>query len=72
MRPVTEERFPLDGRDAQSAHHQVFFDAVRSRKPVVEDAEFGLRAAAPALLANTSYFEGRPVKWDPVRMFAAG
>jgi hypothetical protein len=38
---------------------------------VVEDAVFGLRAAAPAVLANTSYFERRPVKWDPVAMKAS-
>ena len=68
LRPVTDEKFPLDGRDAQKAHHVAFFDAVRSRKPVVEDAEFGLRAAAPAVLANTSYFERRAVRWDPVAM----
>jgi len=68
MRPMTDEKFPLDGRDAQRAHHVNFIEAVRSRKPVVEDAIFGLRAAAPAVLANTSYFERRPVNWDPVAM----
>ena len=45
-----------------------FFNAVRSRQPVVEDAEFGLRAAGPALLANMSYYEGRIKHWDPVTM----
>ena len=68
LRAVTEEKFPVTGRDAQYAHHAVFFDAVRTRKAVVEDPIFGLRAAAPAVLANTSYFENRPVKWDPVKM----
>jgi hypothetical protein len=42
--------------------------AVRSRKPVVEDAVFGFRAAGPALLANVSYFEKRVVEWDPSAM----
>src|SRR5439155_10710919 len=35
-------------------HFQNFFAAVRSRKPVVEDAEFGFRAAGAALLSNLS------------------
>jgi hypothetical protein len=41
---------------------------VRNRKPVAEDAVFGFRAAAPALLTNESYFEKRPVDWDPENM----
>ena len=44
--------------------------AVRSRKPVVEDPVFGLRAAGPALLSNVSYFEQRQCKWDPETMTA--
>jgi hypothetical protein len=35
---------------------------------VIEDAEFGYRAAAPALLCNDSYFQEKPIKWDPVAM----
>jgi predicted dehydrogenase len=49
-------------------HFRVFFEAVRSRKPVVEDAAFGLRACGPAVLANHSYWENRPIGWDPERM----
>jgi predicted dehydrogenase len=49
-------------------HFRNFFDAVRTRRPVVEDAVFGLRAGGPAILANHSYFEGRPIGWDPERM----
>ncbi len=49
-------------------HHLNFALAVRSRKPVVEDAVFGFRAAGPALLSNISYFEQRIVGWDPVAM----
>jgi len=37
-----------------------FFTSVRGRKPVVEDALYGLRAAAPSLLCNLSYDKGRP------------
>ena len=69
LRPVSEERFMMPpGYSEQEAHHQVFFDAVRNRKPVVEDAVFGLRAAGPALLANMSYFGQKMVSWDPVAM----
>lgn len=49
-------------------HFRVFFDAMRSRQPAVEDAVFGHRAAGPALLTNESYAEGRPITWDPERM----
>jgi hypothetical protein len=73
MQPVTEERFSMPrGYSEQVAHHEVFYDAVRNRKPVVEDAVFGLRAAGPALLANISYFEQRMVEWDPVNMRIKG
>jgi len=41
---------------------------VRSRKPVVEDAVFGFRAAGAALLANLSYERDAVVHWDPVAM----
>src|SRR6185312_3322060 len=49
-------------------HHLNFALAIRSRKPVVEDAVFGFRAAAPALLSNVSYFDDRVVAWDPRAM----
>ena len=53
---------------ADEDHFRNFFDAVRTRHPVVEDAVFGLRAAGPALLANHSYFENRPIGWDAEKM----
>jgi predicted dehydrogenase len=49
-------------------HIANFFDAIRAGKPVVEDAEFGFRAAAPALACNESYLSKKIVKWDPVNM----
>jgi len=49
-------------------HFHNFFDAVRSRKPVVEDAVFGYRAAGAALLSNLSYERDAVVHWDPVEM----
>jgi predicted dehydrogenase len=49
-------------------HFANFFAAVRSRKPVVEDAVFGYRAAGAALLSNLSIERGAVVKWDPDAM----
>jgi len=49
-------------------HFHNFFDSVRSRKPVVEDAVFGYRAAGAALLSNLSIDRGAIVKWDPEAM----
>lgn len=45
-------------------HFKNFFASVRSRKPVVEDAVFGFRAAGAALLSNLSYERGAVVGWD--------
>ncbi|HET9825400.1 MAG TPA: Gfo/Idh/MocA family oxidoreductase [Chitinophagaceae bacterium] len=49
-------------------HFTNFFDAVRSGKPVVEDATFGFRAAAPSLACNDSYFQKKIILWDPLNM----
>jgi len=69
MRATNEQRWVLPpGYTEQYAHHENFINAIRSRKPVIEDAVFGLRAAAPALLSNTSYFSGKTMHWDPEKM----
>jgi hypothetical protein len=49
-------------------HFKNFFASVRSRKPVVEDAVFGYRAAGAALLSNLSLERGAVVQWDPDAM----
>lgn len=49
-------------------HFHNFFDSVRTRKPVVEDAEFGFRAAGAALLSNLSMAKGNVVHWNPTTM----
>lgn len=72
MRPESEERFLAPrGYNDHEDHHRNFFEAVRSRKPVVEDALFGFRAAGPAVLSNVSYAEKRVVKWDPQTLTAS-
>lgn len=53
---------------ADKAHFMNFFNAVLGKEKAIEDASFGLRAAAPSLAANMSYFERRPIFWDPGRM----
>ena len=56
------------GYDEHLDHFTNFFDAIRTGKPVVEDAAFGFRAAAPALACNESYFSKQIIAWDPVNM----
>jgi predicted dehydrogenase len=69
LRPGHDEIFTAPPRyDSTEDHFRTFFEAMRSRRPVVEDAAFGLRAAGPALLANHSYFENRPIGWDADKM----
>jgi predicted dehydrogenase len=57
--------------DAHQDHMDNFIEALRTRKPHFEDSSFGLRAAGPALLANTSLFENRICHWDPVVLKAS-
>ena len=72
LRPVREEKFVSPpGFDPHTEHMKNFIECVRSRKPVYEDSVFGFRAAGPALLCNTSYFENRICTWDPVTMLAS-
>jgi predicted dehydrogenase len=49
-------------------HFKNFFEAVRTRQPVVEDGVFGYRAAGAALLGNLSMDRGTVVHWDPDTM----
>jgi len=66
---TTYEKYaaPEGYRDSYD-HFSNFFAAVRSRRPVVEDAVFGFRAAGAALLSNLSVERGVVVKWDPDSM----
>lgn len=56
------------GYDSRLDHMINFFESVRTAKPTLEDASFGLRAAAPALLCNTSAEMKKAIDWDPVKM----
>lgn len=49
-------------------HMNNFFTAIRNNGKVTEDATFGYRAAAPALLCNDSYYKNQPMFWDPEKM----
>ncbi len=73
VKPSGDERWNAPrGYSDQFEHHANFFAAVRSRKPVVEDAVFGLRAAAPALLSNLSQAQGGIIGWEPQTMQMKG
>ena len=67
--PVGYEKYVApDGYSDSYDHFKNFFASVRSRKPVVEDAVFGYRAAGAALLSNLSIERGAVIKWDPDAM----
>lgn len=70
MLPPAEAHYKVEEgyKGAHYDHFANFFNGVRNGHPVVEDAIFGYRAAAPALLCNDSYFEGKTVRWDPEKM----
>ena len=66
MRTTSQDKYlPPPGYSDHMDHHRNFLEAVRSRKPVVEDALFGIRAAGPALLSNMSVFNKRAYNWNP-------
>lgn len=52
----------------KGAHFDHFYNwasAIRNKTDVTENALFGFRAAAPALLCNDSYNGNRIMQWDP-------
>jgi predicted dehydrogenase len=63
-----EKYVPAPGYSDSYSHFTNFFNSVRSRQPVVEDAVFGYRAAGAALLSNLSYKKEKVVNWDPHEM----
>jgi hypothetical protein len=64
-----EETHAAPGGYSDQQHHlRNFIAAVRTRKPIIEDPVFGFRAAGPAAATNLSYFDNRPMLWDPESM----
>jgi predicted dehydrogenase len=59
---------PPSGYSDSVDHFNSFFEGMRTRKPVVEDAVFGFRAAGAALLMNRSYFENQAYGWNAETM----
>jgi predicted dehydrogenase len=73
MRANSVDRYlPPAGYSDLRDHHRVFLEAVRSRKPVMENSTFGFRAAGPALASNVSYFEQRACSWNAETMTLKG
>jgi predicted dehydrogenase len=63
--PIMEDTvFRGNDWDDVRPHLWNFFQAVKSRKPVAEDAVFGNHAAIACHMANESYFRKAPVYWD--------
>jgi predicted dehydrogenase len=62
----TQEGFSYKGIswDEEKPHLWKFFQAVKSRQAVVEDAVFGHHAALACHLANESYFRRSATAWD--------
>lgn len=70
MESTTEQRW-VSRADAHQEHMNAFIESLRTRKQHFEDSTFGFRAAGPALLCNTSYFERRVCTWDAQSMTAS-
>ena len=63
--PFAETRtFTAPDFDDTQVHLWTFFEAVRARKPVVEDVVFGHHAALACHMANESYYRRSAVSWD--------
>jgi len=61
---VEDTVFRSTDYDDLPPHMTNFFQSVKSRKPVVEDAVFGNHAALACHMANESYFRKAPVTLD--------
>jgi predicted dehydrogenase len=68
--PAKEVKFEAPkGDDSHANHFADFFSNIRKGSiGTIEDPVFGFRAAAPVLACNDSYFENKPIYWDPIEM----
>ncbi len=65
--PLSETvTFSTPDFDDTRPHLWNYFEAVRTRKPVVEDVVFGHNAALACHMANEAYFRRTAVSWDDV------
>lgn len=55
-------------KGAHFDHFYNFFQDIRNGAASREDALFGYRAAAPALLCNDSYFKQTTMRWNPEQL----
>jgi predicted dehydrogenase len=60
----SETEYHARSIDDVRVHLSTFFQAVKSRQPVVEDAVFGNHVAIACHMANESFFRQKPVTWD--------
>ena len=68
--PVKEIKFtPPVGDDEHKNHFADFFANIRAgSQKTIEDPIVGFRAAAPVLACNDSYFQKKPIGWNPTDM----
>ena len=60
------------GHDSRLEHFKTLFRVMRNGGVVNEGAKIGLRAAAPALMANLCHLNRRIYEWDPENMELRG
>ncbi|APQ17731.1 Gfo/Idh/MocA family protein [Maribacter hydrothermalis] len=65
---TTTWQAPREYKGAHYDHFNNFFTSIRNNGKVIQDPEFGLRAAGAALLANESFAQKQPVNWNPTEM----
>ncbi|MFP4096067.1 MAG: Gfo/Idh/MocA family protein [Cyclobacteriaceae bacterium] len=67
--PPAEMRYEAPrGYDMRTDHFADWIGVIRNGGETVQGAEFGMRAAGPALASNLSHYENKIVFWDPIKM----